>query len=362
MRKKYVISLLVCAMCGSLLVGCKKEEKQGPAEIKTNKTSNAVEKNQKGKIQSLYTGEWIDKKLAQKRPVAIMVENTHACFPQYGISKADVVYECPVEAGITRFMVIMQDYSNCNILGNIRSTRDYYVQYAKEYNAVFFHCGESRFAVDSLKDIDNVDCIVGSQEKYFEEVPHKNPPHHIFTSTHKIEKAFSDLKYSTTLDKSAKAYFNFAESDNKVNLSSGSKVEYIKLYYSNAKPYFEYNKVNKMYYRGEFNASQTDGLTNATLAVKNIIIQECKSSIRDKSDGSLKIETIGTGTGKYITNGRMIDIIWKYDTKKNKTCYFDSSGKEITLNPGKTWVCISELSKTKGNKFYTTKKEYERKK
>ncbi|SER53684.1 DUF3048 domain-containing protein [Lachnobacterium bovis] len=362
MIRKYAISLLIMAFCGSLLGGCKKEEEQKPAQIKVKDNSSNVEQNHKGKVQSFYTGEWIDKKIATKRPVAIMIENTHACLPQYGLSKGDIIYECPVEAGITRLMLIMQDYSNCNVIGNIRSARDYFVQYAKEQNAVFFHYGESRFAVDALNEIDNVDGIVGNQEKYFDSLPHKKAPHHIFTSTHNIEQAFKNLKYSNTLDKTATSYFKFAKSDNKVNLGNGKKVEYIKLYYSNAKPYFEYNKALKLYYRGEYKSSQIDALSDSTLAVKNIIIQECECSVRDKNDGSLKLETVGTGTGKYITNGHMIDINWKYDIGKNKTCYYDSTGKEITLNPGKTWVCISEKNKSKGNTFYTTKKEYESKK
>lgn len=56
------------------------------------------------------------------------------------------------------------------------------------------------------------------------------------------------------------------------------------------------------------------------------------------------------GAGKYITNGKAIDITWKKDSVNyddpfanenfGVTHYYDANGNEITLNQGKTWVCI----------------------
>ncbi|MBI3039928.1 DUF3048 domain-containing protein, partial [bacterium] len=38
------------------------------------------------------------------RPLAIMIENHNKARPQTGLQEAEVVYEIPVEGGITRFM------------------------------------------------------------------------------------------------------------------------------------------------------------------------------------------------------------------------------------------------------------------
>ena len=65
-----------------------------------------------GEVRSFYTGEWMDEKKAKNRPVAVMTENTHVTLPQYGIGNADIIYECPVEGGITRLMTIYQDYAS----------------------------------------------------------------------------------------------------------------------------------------------------------------------------------------------------------------------------------------------------------
>ena len=60
-------------------------------------------------------GEWVDEKYGRQRPVAVMIENTKACLPQYGIGNAGVIYECVVEGGITRMMAIFDDYTGLKV-------------------------------------------------------------------------------------------------------------------------------------------------------------------------------------------------------------------------------------------------------
>ncbi|SFG26294.1 Protein of unknown function [Lachnospiraceae bacterium C7] len=364
MRRKLVVSLLVLCMCSSFIGGCGKKEKEVDPLKKSNQSDTKVAVNHDGKVQSPLTGQWIKKEEAKKRPIALMIENTHACLPQYGISKADVIYECPVEGGITRLMCIFQDYSDMAMIGNIRSCRDYYLPFAQEFNAIYFHCGQSKYALDMLNSgqIDHVDANQGSTSKYFYKAPGKKAPHHVFTSTKKIDKAIDKLDFETTLDDSYKSHFKFPSSDKAVSLPGAKNAAVVSLYYRNPKAVFIYKKATGMYYRQEFGEAQVDALGNKTLSVKNIIIQNCKSEVRDPSNGTLSIEYNGTGTGKYITNGKAIDITWKRDEETNKTTYYNSTGKKLSINQGKTWVCVCENSKTNENKIYATEEEYKTKK
>ena len=50
-----------------------------------------------GKMQSYLTGEWIEKEKATRRPIAVMIPNNKPAMPQYGLSKAAIIYEAPVE-------------------------------------------------------------------------------------------------------------------------------------------------------------------------------------------------------------------------------------------------------------------------
>ena len=57
-----------------------------------------------GKIRSYFTGEWIDADIGTKRPLAVMLSMTPAALPMSGPTGASVIYECPVEKRITRWM------------------------------------------------------------------------------------------------------------------------------------------------------------------------------------------------------------------------------------------------------------------
>ena len=155
--KKHIVyfGTLICLILA--LTGCKKKEEimQVPTETQTQsvvepETETQIETHE-GELRSFYTGEWIDEKLAYNRPVAVMTENTHVTLPQYGLSNADVIYECPVEGGITRLMAIYQDFVKLEKVGNVRSCRLYYVYFAKEFQAVYFHAGESKICFGCIK-------------------------------------------------------------------------------------------------------------------------------------------------------------------------------------------------------------------
>ncbi|MDE6202738.1 MAG: DUF3048 domain-containing protein, partial [Lachnospiraceae bacterium] len=45
-----------------------------------------------GKMQSYLTGQWKDEKVVTRRPIAVMIPNNSPAMPQYGISKASIIY------------------------------------------------------------------------------------------------------------------------------------------------------------------------------------------------------------------------------------------------------------------------------
>ena len=58
-------------------------------------------------------------------PVAIMVSNSYDSLPQWGISRADIIYEMLAEGRITRFLAIFKDPSKIEKLASVRSSRPY---------------------------------------------------------------------------------------------------------------------------------------------------------------------------------------------------------------------------------------------
>ena len=79
-----------------------------------------------GYVVSYLTGEYVPEAIGRRRPVAVMLNNLRPACPQAGIANAGVVYEAPVEGGITRLMGVFEDYDNLEKIGSVRSCRDYY--------------------------------------------------------------------------------------------------------------------------------------------------------------------------------------------------------------------------------------------
>jgi len=56
-----------------------------------------------------------------------------------------------------------------------------------------------------------------------------------------------------------------------------------------------------------------------------------------------------TGKGYYITNGKAVEISWTMKEADRSLQYFDASGKELTINPGKTYIAVFPNDRTSNN-------------
>ena len=120
--KKLGVSLLVGLTFAMLLFGCGKEKAEEetvpateetaeslPVETESETETETVAEDvppEEGMVRSSLTNEWISGDIADQRPIAVMVPNDSSALPHYSLSKADILYECPVEGNITRLMMI----------------------------------------------------------------------------------------------------------------------------------------------------------------------------------------------------------------------------------------------------------------
>ena len=367
MKKKLLSVVLSIVMVGTMLTGLtacgKKDEAEEVTEKTTKEATTQEEKGPEGKERSLLTGEWVDEDIAKQRPVAFMIENTSMSIPSSNTSNADVYYEAPEEGGITRIMAIYGDISDLGTIGNIRSTRPYFVYTAMAFDAILAHCGGSIETYNELLDtgkVDNLDERVGASGFYRESG--RSEPQNLYCTSDGIEKSISEKGYSTTYSDGYKGYLNFNKDDkNEIELKDGMDAAVVAVYQSDCKPWFVYNEKDGLYYRYEFGKEQMDEVTDTQLAVKNVIIQECEvNAYFDEQDHDrVDVGIEKSGNGKYITNGKAINITWKSDGLGYATHYYDVDGNELQLNQGKTWINIMDKSHATDNMIYSTVKDYE---
>lgn len=368
-KKKLMLSMLAAAGAGLLTGGCGKKEEEAPLppqkpqtvaepeepkepDLKEEETlpdeETVTEDEHAGEARSYLTGEWVKKKLSRQRPVSCMIGNTDSALPQYGIGQAQVIFEAPVEGGLTRLMGIFENYKKIEKLGSVRSSRLYYAYYSMGFDAIYLHYGQASYAQGFLEsgqidDLNGLEYEVDKAVIYRDSA--KKAPHNAYATGTGILAGIELKQYDTKYDKDFKGHFQFAEEEKPVKLKGKSSqgAAIVQPGYLINKPYFEYNPKDGLYYRYQYGARHIDGNDSSQLAVKNILIQN--SSVRTLDDkGYLEIAVTGEGSGWYITNGRAAEITWKREEQFAPARYFDSEGNEILLNPGKTWVCITDNS------------------
>lgn len=346
-KSKIIIAIVavVFVLSAATVVGMNLLSKKDSRVKKTSETTVAateeITKNPyEGKTISFLSGEYVKQKTAKRRPVALMYNNIINAIPHSGLSSADVCYEAPVEGGITRIMGIFENYDKLKKMGSVRSCRIYYCAFALEWDAIYSHFGQSKYALDFLKsdNIDNVGAL--NAERAFYRTSDRVAPHNAFTSGKNLNNMIQTLKYRKNYNKKYHGHFKFVKFGTKITLQSKKNASKIDLGYVINKPWYQYNSKDGQYYRYQYGDKHVDDQNNKQIHCSNIIIQFVDSAMYPDNK-SLDITLSGSGQGWFISNGRAEKITWQKDKQlQGQTKYFDKSGKEIVLNTGKTWIHI----------------------
>ncbi|WP_288616515.1 DUF3048 domain-containing protein [uncultured Eubacterium sp.] len=371
--KKAIAMILLGVMSLSLLAGCGKKEETPVVSDSAQETSISVPEEEpvsepeipaapEGMARSYLTGEWIDEAIANQRPLAVMLGNTKIATPQYGITDADVIYEAAVEGQETRLMAIFQDYANLEKVMSIRSCRHYYVHWALEFDAIYAHYGQAKYAVEILSQdyVNNLSGLDGGVEKVmYKRDSNRKAPHNAYTTGEGIVAGIAYKGYETQHAADYSGHYKFVEDDDQqLFLQGGSPAAVVEPGYLVNKPWFVFDSETGLYKRFQNGAAQTDGNNGKQVEVKNIIIQICEWNRMSSEDEYLNMETMKGGSGYYITNGTAIPVTWKKDSLQSPTRYYKEDGSEIQLNQGKTWVCVTEDTYADKIAFYPSEEEY----
>ena len=348
--KKAIAMILLGVMSLSLLTGCGKKEETSAVSDTAQETSISAPEEvpvsepeipavPEGMARSYLTGGWLDETIANQRPLAVMLGNTKIATPQYGITDADVIYEAAVEGQETRLMAIFQDYANLEKVMSIRSCRHYYVHWALEFDAIYAHYGQAKYAVEILSQdyVNNLSGLDGGVEKVmYKRDSNRKAPHNAYTTGEGIVAGIAYKGYETQHAADYSGHYKFVEDDNQqLFLQGGSPAAVVEPGYLVNKPWFVFDSETGLYKRFQNGAAQTDGNNGKQVEVKNIIIQICEWNRMSSEDEYLNMETMKGGSGYYITNGTAIPVTWKKDSLQSPTRYYKEDGSEIQLNQGK---------------------------
>ena len=325
--KKLCILILLVFIC----FGCGKKEEKIEQEI-----PKVIEESTEISIIDINSNS---------RPYAVVINNsTVAVKVQTGLQQAYMVYEFPVEGGLTRLMALYKDASDITI-GTIRSSRHNFLDYAMEHDAIFIHYGWSHYAEDDERNIeyDYINGTLGGGP-FWRDNPEKLAwEHTAYTSIGKIKEYISNKSIRSTTEKGL--VLNYDKNGVNLMTKEGSILASHVVIPSNGNinTTYEYDSENQVYKRFVNGTANVDYYTQEQFTTKNIIVQKINTKMAN-DNYYWDLETIGSGSGYFITNGYAVPITWSKETRESKTKYRYSDGTEILLNDGNTYIQLQSTN------------------
>lgn len=288
------------------------------------------------------SGLMIDKSFLNKRPFSVVFNNLKKALPQSGISEADLYYEVLAEAGITRIIGTSQTFT-ADKIGPIRSTRDYFLNFALDNDSIFVHHGGSVGGYNFIKSngINNLDGmslegIIFYRDK--ERARQRGLEHSSYTSGEDIVIQAEKYGYNLYHNKDFVSNWNFSKDDYDLETESTSS-KIIVPYSEDQIGTFDYNSQENIYYRSQNNEPHMDEYFNKQLTVKNVLVQFVNMTVID-NEGRRKVDLVSSGYGYYFTNGKHVAVKWSKENHFSPTKWFYEDGVPLILNKGKTWICV----------------------
>lgn len=288
-----------------------------------------------------------------KRPVAIMINNIRASLPQYGISDADLMFECLVEGGITRMMAVYGDYTKVPDVCSVRSCRYYYPILAQGLDAVYFCFGSNptlatptlkRIGIDYFNGADDYDTLVFGRDsarlgKYSKE-------HTAYVKGANIPELLEKRNVrSTYLDGKDRYIFSFRD-PGKIKAPSKTACDKVTLNFSNSYySTFTYDAEKKVYLKQHSGSKHMDSKTGEQLAYTNVFVLQTDVSLY-QGGPLVEIDWKG-GDGYYISANGVTEITWSKKNESSAIKIKDKNGKEVKVNAGKSYIGIIAPGSTK---------------
>ena len=269
-----------------------------------------------------------------RRPIVVKVPNDPAARPQSGLASADMIWELPVEGGITRYALLFHS-QDASQVGPVRSARLSDLQYVPSLKAILAHVGGSEPVLAKIRPAaergEFVDVDEFTKANAFERVSGKQAPYNAYTSTAKLREAAGD---SARIDVPA-----FAFSDEAPKGGAPTRSFSVAL---SSRATYTWN--GGSWKRAQDGQATKDAAGGQDVSPVNVVIVKTDvTEIPGTADvtgaASVDFRSTGSGTAIVFRDGMRIDGTWSRQQGEMYR-FADAGGAEVRLKPGLTWLHV----------------------
>lgn len=272
----------------------------------------------------------------QRPAMAVKIDNYPAGRPQSGLDKADIVFEEPVEGGITRYAAVFQ-CNNAGLVGPARSARNIDIGILGQLgNPLLAHVGGINPVIANINASPIVNVDLGASDSLMIHPPGRVSPDADFTST--------SIVYGThpNMTTPPQPLFTYADTAP----AGGSPVSTVNIDFSDTSNVtWKYNAPLHAFQR-YYNGNQPDMLMDGVQdTAANVVVQYVQVSYGpwlENEQGGLEVQAAmypdASGAAVVFRSGVAVPATWHRSTLGSPTQFVNSLGVPIPMQPGQTWV------------------------
>jgi Protein of unknown function (DUF3048) N-terminal domain/Protein of unknown function (DUF3048) C-terminal domain len=272
----------------------------------------------------------------QRAAVAVKVENLPAARPQYGLDKADIVFEEPVEGGITRFIAVFQCQTAARI-EPVRSARLVDAQILEPLGRILFaYSGAIQPVINEVDARTSLLHDVGgymAPNAYWRD-PDRYEPHNLETSTAALYAAAAQLHYP---EKPPVAIFSYGRP-----VKGATPASVVNIHYPIDVTTWTWHRDTGLWYRSYSDTGPAllgDGTQIAASNVIVMLVRQWPTPYPEDITGALENELTlkGSGPAWVFRDGAQYYGKWERPLLDHPTVFVATNGNTIRLTPGNTW-------------------------
>ncbi|KKU09071.1 MAG: hypothetical protein UX13_C0050G0006 [Candidatus Woesebacteria bacterium GW2011_GWB1_45_5] len=325
-----------------------------------------------------------------KRPITAVIENHEEARPESGLSRADVIYEAVAEGGITRFLAVFY----CGVPAEnvkaapVRSARIYFVNLAAGYGTdpIFLHqggandfCSTCPRGVKSKSEIHpTVNAYAALDKLGWRNGQHGNDMDGGFNvgfpvvvrDQYRLSSNPAAWEHSVVADldevykEADKRGFKFEDEEGTAwtegfrawlfqddGASSSPTATNVKFNFWDSMAGYDvewkYDSATNSYKRVNGGKDHTDWeFDKPQLTAKNVVVMLAKETGPLDSEHHMFYQVTGTGKALIFQNGEVIEGTWSKDSQLDREVFYDTTGEEIKMVRGVTWVEVVPAQNT----------------
>jgi hypothetical protein len=268
----------------------------------------------------------------------VKIENSPDARPQTGLDVADVVYEVVAEGGITRFAAVFQS-TDPGEIGPLRSVRGQDPDLAAPLKGLAVFAGgipDYVTQIDAVAQDLSTSSPVGEGPPYRRD-PSKRAPHNLYGNA-----AGFWAKASSPYDDAPDPLFTYGSLPAGASPASGIAIDFSPA--ADVTWRWDGSAWRRSQGGRPFTVTGSGRIGPVNVIVQFVDVQN--STFIDPAGNPVPISTlVGSGDAEVFRNGQVVKGTWSKEDRTSTTTY-TADGKQIPLEPGRTWVELVPRGRT----------------